>query len=77
MRDQRDHVAPSEESYQAWMATPDLDPSLWLVAWDGDQIAGAAINIAHKNEDGERDTWGETDDLFVRRPWRRRAWDAR
>ena len=67
-RDQWGHVSLSDEDYHAWVATPDLDPSLWLVAWDGDQIAGAAINVAHKSECGERDTWGETDDLFVRRP---------
>jgi mycothiol synthase len=63
-RDQQDYVAPSEESYRAWVATPDLDPGLWLVAWDGDQVAGAAINVAYEG------AWGETDDLFVRRPWR-------
>jgi GNAT superfamily N-acetyltransferase len=62
--DQRDYVAPSEESYYAWVTTPDLDPSLWLVAWDGDQVAGGAINVAYGG------VWGETDDLFVRRPWR-------
>jgi mycothiol synthase len=66
-RDQQDHVAPDEESYRAWVATPDLDPSLWLVAWDGDRVAGAAINVIHG------DAWGETDDLFVRRPWRRQG----
>jgi len=66
-RDQRDHVAPSEESYRAWVETPDLDLNLWLVAWDGDQIAGAAINVVHEG------AWGETDDLFVRRPWRKRG----
>ena len=63
-RDQQDYVVPDEESYRAWVATPDLDPSLWLVAWDGDQVAGAAINVAYEG------AWGETDDLFVRRPWR-------
>jgi len=72
-RNQWGHVAPSEESYRAWVAEPELDPSLWLVAWDGDQIAGAAINVVHKSDHGERDTWGETDDLFVRRPWRQRG----
>jgi GNAT superfamily N-acetyltransferase len=66
-RDQQDYVAASEESYQAWVSMPDLDPSLWLVAWDGDQVAGAAINTIHEGN------WGETDDLFVRRPWRKRG----
>jgi mycothiol synthase len=66
-RDQQDYVAPSEESYRTWVATPGLDPSLWLVAWDGDQVAGAAINVVHEGG------WGETDDLFVRRPWRKQG----
>jgi mycothiol synthase len=72
-RDQWEHVALSDEDYHVWAATPDLDPSLWLVAWDGDQIAGAAINVVHKSECGQQDTWGETDDLFVRRLWRQRG----
>jgi GNAT superfamily N-acetyltransferase len=63
-RDQQDYIAPSEGSYGAWIAAPDLDSSLWLVAWDGDQVAGGAINVAYGG------MWGETDDLFVRRPWR-------
>jgi len=63
-RDQQDYVALSEESYDAWVATPDLDPSLWLVAWNGDEVVGGAINVAYGG------VWGETDDLFVRRPWR-------
>jgi len=66
-RDNWGHVAHSEEDYCAWVETPDLDPSLWCVAWDGDQVAGGAINVAHEGG------WGETDDLFVRRPWRRRG----
>ena len=66
-RDQQEYVALSEEDYQAWVATPGLDPSLWLVAWDGDQLAGAAINVIHHG------AWGETDDLFVRRPWRKQG----
>jgi mycothiol synthase len=63
-RDQQDYVTLGEESYRAWVATPDLDPSLWLVAWDGDEVAGGAINVAYEG------VWGETDALFVRHPWR-------
>jgi GNAT superfamily N-acetyltransferase len=66
-QDQQDYVAPREENYRTWVATPGLDPSLWLVAWDGDQVAGAAINVIHEG------AWGETDDLFVRRPWRKQG----
>jgi mycothiol synthase len=66
-------AVPDEEEYRAWAETPDLDSSLWRVAWDGDQVAGASINVAQKSEDGTREVWGETDSLFVRRPWRRRG----
>lgn len=66
-RDSWGYVEPTEESYRAWVESPDLDPSLWRVAWDGDQVAGAAINVRHEGD------WGETDDLFVRRPWRRQG----
>lgn len=66
-RDQQDYFVPGEESYRAWIVTPDLDPSLWLVAWEGGEVVGAAINTIHAGD------WGETDDLFVRRPWRKRG----
>lgn len=66
-RDQKDYVASTVEHYRAWAAAPDLDPTVWLVAWDGNQVAGAAINVIHS------DIWGETDDLFVRHPWRKRG----
>jgi len=66
-RDQQDYVVLNEEDYRTWVASPGLDPSLWLVAWDGDQIAGAAINVIHEG------AWGETDDMFVRRPWRKQG----
>jgi mycothiol synthase len=42
-------------------------PGWELVAWNGDQVAGAAINVIHQG------TWGETDDLFVRAPWRKQG----
>lgn len=64
----------SEEDYRTWMNHPDLDPSLWVVAWDGDQVAGAAVNFVFQGEDatlGRRTAWVEP--LFVRRPWRRQG----
>lgn len=72
----RDHwgfILPTDEDYREWLEWPNNDPRLWLVAWDGDQVAGAAINIIQKNEKGERDTEGWVDDLYVRRPWRKRG----
>ncbi len=67
------HPEPDEARFRAWVESPGLDPSLWRIAWDGDQVAGGALNVAQKSEDGAREVWGETDSLFVRRPWRRRG----
>lgn len=66
-RDQRDYYVSSDDDYRAWVSSPDFNPDLWLVAWDGDQVAGATLNSLH---DGN---WAETDDLFVRRPWRKKG----
>lgn len=43
-----------------------FDPALWLVAWDGDEIAGEALGYADPNE-------GYVDSLSVRRRWRGHA----
>ena len=41
----RDHWGGSDESEEAFMRryleSPDFDPSLWVVAWDGDEVAAA------------------------------------
>jgi mycothiol synthase len=53
---------------------PDTDPSLWIVAWDGDQVAGSVINEIFRAENAElgiRRGW--LSHVSVRRPWRRRG----
>lgn len=73
----RDHWGgfdASDESFEQWMADPDLDPSLNVVAWDGDQIAGAVVNIINEHENREMGrARGLLDSVFVRRPWRGRG----
>jgi len=57
------------ESYDSWLhdlGGPGTDTSLWVVAWDGDQIAGYVISTC--NEEGAHTPW-----VGVRRPWRRRG----
>ena len=64
----------SEESYQQWKADPDFDPSLFVIGWDGDQIAGSVVNEINEAENaalGRRR--GLLAGVFVRRPWRRRG----
>jgi mycothiol synthase len=66
--------AADDATYAAWINDPDFDPSLFIVGWDGDEVAGAVFNKidAHENEELKRKR-GLLDSVFVRRPWRRRG----
>jgi mycothiol synthase len=73
-RDHWGHREMTAEDLDSTLAQPDLEPQLWQVAWDGDQIAGVVQNwIWHaENESlGIRRGWLER--VSVRRPWRRRG----
>ncbi|EFH81144.1 GCN5-related N-acetyltransferase [Ktedonobacter racemifer DSM 44963] len=57
------------ESYETWLRDlgwPNLDTSLWVVAWDGDQIAGLVLSTS--DEEGAHTPW-----VATLRPWRRRG----
>jgi mycothiol synthase len=45
---------------------PYSDPGLWLLAWDGEQVAGYVMAVI-------RDDGALVDGIAVRRPWRRRG----
>ncbi len=49
---------------------PLFDGSLWLTAWDGDEIAGICLNRVHAYDDPE---CGYVNTLGVRRPWRKQG----
>ena len=72
----RDHwhfIPGTEEDYQGWLEWSP-DPSLWKVAWDGDQVAGMVLNFLNENENAEYNRKrGYTEGIAVRRPWRRRG----
>ena len=73
----RDHWGGSDESEEAmhrFFDSPDTDTSLWLIAWDGDEVAGGVFNgiyAAQNVELGLRRGWLES--VFTRRAWRRRG----
>jgi mycothiol synthase len=63
-----------EENYQRFLAFPYYDPSLWRVAWDGDQVAGSVLSyIDPKENERFGRLRGYTEDITVRRPWRKRG----
>jgi ribosomal protein S18 acetylase RimI-like enzyme len=64
----------SEESLQRWLSNPSNDLSLWMAAFDGDEVAGGVINVvddATNEARGIRRGWLAS--VFTRRPWRRRG----
>ena len=73
----RDHWGggdESDEALQRYLDSPHNDPTLWVVAWDGDEVAGAVINTIYPAENaalGRRRGW--LDSVFTRRPWRKRG----
>ncbi|MEX0710165.1 MAG: GNAT family N-acetyltransferase [Chloroflexota bacterium] len=64
----------SDARYETWRADPKFDPTLFVVAWDGDEIAGGVLNEINEAENiafGRLQGWLAS--VFVRRPWRRRG----
>jgi mycothiol synthase len=58
------HASPIEEWAHRKLDKPEYDPSLWLIAWDGDQIAGFSQNRFRMGI-------GWIGTLGVRKPWRK------
>ena len=50
---------------------PASDTSLWIVAHDGDEVAGGVLNAIRDGHDGTPIGW--LDSIFTRRPWRQRG----
>jgi mycothiol synthase len=64
----------TDEMFEGLFRAPDLDTSLWRVAWAGDEVAGVCANWVYAAENerlGVRRAWLEQ--VSVRRPWRRRG----
>ena len=74
-RDHWGHGEVTEKDYQSWRSNPvTFNPSLWKVAWDGDEVAGMVLNYINKEENEEyKRKRGYTEFISVRRPWRRRG----
>jgi len=73
-RDHWGHRPSSDRAFEATFAKSQLDTSLWVVAWDGDQVAGVVQNwIWPEENEGLGVERGWLEHISVRRPWRRRG----
>src|SRR3954449_8438471 len=64
----------SEGSFERVLARPSTDLSLWVVAFDGNEVAGGILNAIDDEENvalGAQNGWLAS--VFTRRPWRRRG----
>lgn len=66
----RDHWGSHDRSYEEWsqakFGNPNFDPALWLVAWEGTEVAGFSQNRFRKGI-------GWVGTIAVRRPWRKQG----
>jgi mycothiol synthase len=73
-RDHWGYIPEPEENFQKMLVDPNFDPSLWRVAWDGDQIAGMVLSFINKAENSEYNRKrGYTENICVLRPWRKQG----
>jgi mycothiol synthase len=64
----------SEAHLQRWLDNPKTDLSIWVVAFDGDEVAGGVINSIDPDQNaalGIQRGWLSS--VFTRRAWRRRG----
>ncbi|HET7181470.1 MAG TPA: GNAT family N-acetyltransferase, partial [Candidatus Limnocylindrales bacterium] len=64
----------SEEHLQRWLDNPNTDLSLWVVAFDGDEVAAGVLNSIDREQNaalGIQRGW--LGSVFTRRAWRRRG----
>jgi len=73
-QDHRDPSVRTEEDFVHWFSQPDIDTSLWEVAWDGDEVAGSVMNCIYPEENARLGlSRGWLEHVSVRRPWRKRG----
>jgi mycothiol synthase len=64
----------SEHAFDQTFRKSDVDTGLWVVAWDGDEVAGVVQNWIWADENANLGTrYGWLEHISVRRPWRRRG----
>lgn len=64
----------SDENLQRWLEDPNFDPRLWVIAYDGHEVAGGVVNAIEAEENealGVKRGWLHS--VFTRRQWRRRG----
>ncbi len=73
-RDHWGYIPDPWENFESFLQSPDCDPTLWRVAWQGDQVVGMVLSFIDKDQNemfGRKR--GYTENICVRRPWRKQG----
>jgi ribosomal protein S18 acetylase RimI-like enzyme len=67
----RGQLPIDDPEFKGWSEFPTFDPTLWQIAWRGDQVVGTVFGMinAKENEANGRKR-GMTELISVARPWR-------
>ncbi|HYH92136.1 MAG TPA: GNAT family N-acetyltransferase [Candidatus Saccharimonadales bacterium] len=72
--DERNEEEASEEDWASFLSDPRQDPALWVIAFDGDDIAGGVQGKIDPEENAHHGRErGLLDGVWTRRAWRRRG----
>ena len=73
-RDHWGYAEPQEGDYERWLNETTFQPQMWQVAWDGDQVAGMVRGFIDEAQNKRYNRKrGYTENISVRRPWRKRG----
>lgn len=73
-RDHWGYSSAEEPTVEQITGDRNFDPSLWRVAWEGEQIAGMVLSFIDHSQNAEYNRLrGWTENICVRRPWRKRG----
>ncbi|MGH8911573.1 MAG: GNAT family N-acetyltransferase [Acidimicrobiia bacterium] len=73
-RDHRGYTEQTETDWEAWLDSPNWDPSLWQIAWTRDHVVGQVrsfIDPVENEKFGRLRGW--TEDISTAREWRGRG----
>lgn len=64
----------TEKDWKGFLNSPEFQPGLWFVGWDGDVVAGAVFCWIDEEENAQYDRlWGYNDNVAVTKEYRRRG----
>ncbi|HET9681796.1 MAG TPA: GNAT family N-acetyltransferase [Candidatus Limnocylindrales bacterium] len=73
-RDHWEAATRTDADFDWWFSLPNLDTSLWQVAWEGDEVVGSVFVVIDADENARLGVnRGWLHHVSTRRPWRRRG----